>query len=182
MLLITKADNSEEQTAFGRRNFSWDWPIWKSGWKSLIYPYPWIFCFSFLLCPLNVKMCFWLLSPQLRTPLLHHDFIRLASALGQLSAWEADFWYGKLLSEVVREQQERWQTHKNRRMRRKAALGFDCSAITAKPNESPASLQQTLAQSQAARGAKVENFMPAGQIWPTACFHTAQTHMIFFQQ
>jgi len=40
------------------------------------------------------------------SPLLHHDFIRLPSALGQLSAQEADLWYRKLLSEVVREQQE----------------------------------------------------------------------------
>lgn len=140
MLFITKADNSEEQTAFARRNFSWDWPIRKSGWKSVIYPYPWTFCFSFLLCPLNVKMWFWFLSARLQTPLLHHDFVRLASALGQLSAREADFQYGKLFSEVVREQQETRQTHKNGRMRRKAALGFDCSAITAESKESLASL------------------------------------------
>lgn len=145
----------------------------------MIYPYPWNFCFSFLFCPVNVKMWFWFLSPQLWTPLLHHDFIRLASTLGWLSAREADCWYGKLLSEVVREQQETWQTHKNGRKRRKAALGFDCSA---KSKESSASLEQTLAQGQAARGAKVENFMPAGQIRPTACFHGAQTHTIFFQQ
>lgn len=127
-------------------------------------------------------MWYYLLSPQSLTLLLHHDFIKLASALGQLSVYKANFWYGKLLSEAVIEQQEIQQTHKIGRKRRKAALEFDYSAIITKSKASLASLEQTLAQGQAARGAKVENFVPVGQIWPTACFHDSQTNVIFFQQ
>ncbi|KAJ7407222.1 hypothetical protein BTVI_63707 [Pitangus sulphuratus] len=106
----------------------------------------WADCLFNRLCTLSVL--------AYASSLKKHDFIRLTSPFGQLLAQEAHFGYGKLLSEVVREQQETCKTYKNGKERRKAALGFDCSDITAKSKKMLMSLEQTLVQSQVIREGK----------------------------
>lgn len=81
--------------------------------------------------------------------------LRLIPAFGQLLAQEAHLRCGKLLYTIVREQQEAQQIHKNGRERKKAALGFGCSAITAKSKKLLVSLNTV--QEKVIREAQVEN-------------------------
>lgn len=159
--------------AFGRRNFSWDWPVRKTSWKSVIHPYPWIFYFSFILCTLRCDFgCF---HPS---TVLYKDCYQLL----------ANSWHRTLICDAANFFPKSWEN--SRRHSKYTKMGGreekQHLGLTALPPQ-PSQRSRWSAWNKhwfkiKIREAKVENLMLAGQIWPTACFHSVQTQVIFFQQ